>query len=48
VVHYKACLDPNNEHTVLLAEVHAALMTIPMATGYCPKRWRQAVDVMLE
>jgi hypothetical protein len=48
VGHYKECIDPNNEHTVLLAEVHAALMTIPLATGYCPERWRQAVDVILE
>jgi hypothetical protein len=32
VGHYKACIDPNDEHTVLLAELHAALMTIPLAT----------------
>jgi hypothetical protein len=30
--HYKACIDPNDEHTVLITEVHAALMTIPLAT----------------
>jgi hypothetical protein len=32
VGHYKACLDPSDEHAVLLTEVHAALMTIPSAT----------------
>jgi hypothetical protein len=48
VGHYKACLDPNDEHEILLAEVHAALMTIPLATVYCPERWRRAMDVMLE
>jgi hypothetical protein len=34
--HYKAYIDLNDEHTVLLTEVHAALMAIPLATGYCP------------
>jgi hypothetical protein len=48
VGHYKACIDPNDEHTFLLAEVHAALMTIPLATWYCQERLSQAVDVMLE
>jgi hypothetical protein len=48
VGHYKACIDTNDEHTVLLVEVHTALMTIPLATGYYPERWRQAVGVMLE
>jgi hypothetical protein len=46
VGHNKGFLDPNDEHTVLLAE--AKLMKIPLATGYFPERWRQAVDVMLE
>jgi hypothetical protein len=45
---YKACINPNDEHAVLLAELHAALMTILLYTGYFPERWRQAVDVMLE
>jgi hypothetical protein len=48
VDHYKACLDTNDEHSVLLVEVDAALMKITLATGYCPERWRQAVDVMLK
>jgi hypothetical protein len=48
VGHYKACIDPTDEHAVLLAEVHAALMTIPLATEYCPEMWSQVVDVMLE
>jgi hypothetical protein len=28
--------------------VHAAMMSIPLAEGFCPKRWRQAIDNMLE
>jgi hypothetical protein len=48
VGYYKGCIDPKDEHAFLLAEVHAALMKIPLATGYCPERWRQAVDAMLE
>jgi hypothetical protein len=32
--HYKECIDPNDEHAVLFAEVHTALVTIPLATGY--------------
>jgi hypothetical protein len=28
--------------------MHAAMMSIPLAEGFCPKRWRQAIDIMLE
>jgi hypothetical protein len=46
--HYKASIDPNDEHVVLLAEVHVALLTTPLDTGYCTEWRRQEVDVMLE
>jgi hypothetical protein len=32
----------------ILCEVYAAMMTVPLETGYCPERWKQAIDVMLE
>jgi hypothetical protein len=28
--------------------VHAAMMSIPLAEGFYPGRWRQAIDIMLE
>jgi hypothetical protein len=30
-----------------VAEIDASIMSIPARTGYCPKRWSQAVDVMI-
>jgi hypothetical protein len=30
------------------AGIHAALMSIPLLTGYCPERWKHIIDVMLE
>jgi hypothetical protein len=32
----------------ILCEVYAVMMTVPLETGYCPERWKQAIDVMLE
>jgi hypothetical protein len=48
VEHYLACIDLKDELSVLLAAVHAAMMSIPLAEGFCPERWRQAIDIMLE
>jgi hypothetical protein len=48
VGHYLACIDLKDELSVLLAAVHAAIMSIPLAEGFCPERWRQAIDIMLE
>jgi hypothetical protein len=48
VGHYLACIDLKDELSVLLAAVHAAMMSIPLAEGFCPGRWRQAIDIMLE
>jgi hypothetical protein len=48
VGHYIACIDLKDELSVLLTAVHAAMMSIPLAEGFCPERWRQAIDIMLE
>jgi hypothetical protein len=48
VGHYLGCIDLKGELAVLLAAVHAAMMSIPLAEGCCPERWRQAIDIMLE
>jgi hypothetical protein len=48
VRHYLACIDLKDELSVLLAAVHAAMMLIPLAEGFCPERWRQAINIMLE
>jgi hypothetical protein len=41
---YIACIDLKDELPILLAMVHAVLMYIPLAEGFCPKRWRQSVS----
>jgi hypothetical protein len=33
---------------VLHAAVHAAMMSIPLAEDFCPERWQQAINIMLE
>jgi hypothetical protein len=48
VGHYLACTDMKDELSGLLAAAHAAMMSIPLAEGFCPERWRQAIDIMLE
>jgi hypothetical protein len=48
VGHYLAYIDLKDELSVLLTAVHAAMMAIPLAEGFCPERWRQAIDIMLE
>jgi hypothetical protein len=48
VRHYLVCTDMKDELAGLLAAVHAAMMSIPLAEGFCPERWRQAIDIMLE
>jgi hypothetical protein len=42
------CIDLKDELSVLLAAVYAAMMSIPLAEGFCPERWRQAIAIMLE
>jgi hypothetical protein len=48
VGHYLACIDLKDELSVLLAAVHAVIMSIPLAEGFCPERWRQEIEIMLE
>jgi hypothetical protein len=49
VHHYKACVEgSDNGLAYIQVEVHAALITFPLDSGFCPNRWKQAVDVMLE
>jgi hypothetical protein len=37
-----------DELAVLLATVHAAMMSIPLVEGFCPKQWKHAIYIMLE
>jgi hypothetical protein len=47
--HYKACVGGSKDGLAdTLAEIHAAMATIPLETGFCPERWRHAVEIMLE
>jgi phage FluMu gp28-like protein len=49
VLHYKACADGSKYGLAdTLAEIHAAMATIPLETEFCPERWRFAVDIMLD
>jgi hypothetical protein len=49
VPHYKARADGSKDGLAdTLIEIHAAMATIPLETGFCPERWRHAVDIMLE
>jgi hypothetical protein len=48
VGHYLACTDMKDELSGLLAAVHAAMMAIALTKGFCPERWRQAINIMLE
>jgi hypothetical protein len=48
VGHYLAFTDLKDELSGLLTEMHAAMMSIPLAEVSCPERWRQAIDIMLE
>jgi hypothetical protein len=47
--HYKACAKGSSDGlSNAQAEIHAALMSTPLLTGYCPERWKHVIDVMLE
>jgi hypothetical protein len=49
VEHYKACAEGSDDGIAdLLSTVHAAMMSVPLDAGFCPSRWKHAVDVMLE
>jgi hypothetical protein len=47
--HYKSCAEGSDDGLAeIQVEVHAAMITVPLDPGFCPERWKQAVDVMLE
>jgi hypothetical protein len=49
VHHYNACSEGSQDGTAdLTSALHAAMMTVPLTAGFCPERWKQAGDVMLE
>jgi hypothetical protein len=49
VHHYKACSEGSQDGIAYhIASVHATMMTVSLTTGFCPERWKQAVDLMLE
>jgi hypothetical protein len=49
VPHNKACVDGSEDGLAdTLADINAAMATIPLETGFYPERWRHAVDIMLE
>jgi hypothetical protein len=49
VHHYKACAEVSYDGLAdIQAEVHAATMIVPLDDGFCPERWKQTVDTMLE
>jgi hypothetical protein len=49
VHHYKACAEGSDDGLAdIQVEVHAATMTVPLNAGFCPERWKQAIDVMLK
>jgi hypothetical protein len=46
--HYKACSEGSHDGTVnLVTAVHTTTMTVPVDSGSCPERWKQAVDIMI-
>jgi hypothetical protein len=49
VHHYKVCAEGSEDGLAdIQSAIHAAMMTVPLATGFCTERWKKAIDVMLE
>jgi hypothetical protein len=49
VHHYKACAEGSEYGLAdIQLAINAAMMTVPLATGFCPERWKKAIEVMLE
>jgi hypothetical protein len=47
--HYKACAEDSEDGLAdFQSAIHATMMTVPLATGFCPERWKKEIDVMLE
>jgi hypothetical protein len=48
VHHYKSCAEGSDDGLAdIQVVVPAEMMTFPLNAGFCPERWKQAVDVML-
>jgi hypothetical protein len=49
VHHYKTCAEGSEDGLAdIQSAIHAAMMTVRLATGFCPERWKKAIDIMLE
>jgi hypothetical protein len=49
VYHYKACANGSEDGLAdIQSEIHAAMMTAPLATVFCPERWKNAIDIILK
>jgi hypothetical protein len=49
VHHYNTCAEGLEDGLAdIQSKIHAAMMTVPLATGFFPGRWKKAIDVMLE
>jgi hypothetical protein len=49
VQHYTACDEGSDEGLLdIPSEIHAAMMTVPLATGFCPEQWKKSIGVILE
>jgi hypothetical protein len=49
VHHYKACAEGSEDGLAeCQSEIHAAMLSVPLATGLCPEQWKNAINVMLE
>jgi hypothetical protein len=49
IPYYKACAENVDDGlTDAMCSVHADMMSIPLAAGFCPERWKYVIYVMLE
>jgi hypothetical protein len=49
IPYYKACAENMDDGlTDAMCSVHVAMMSIPLAEGFCPERWKHVIDLMLE
>jgi hypothetical protein len=49
VHHYKACAEGSEDGLVdIQSAIHAAMMTVPLVTGFSPEKWKKEIDAMLE
>jgi hypothetical protein len=49
VHHYKACAEGSDDGLAdIQSAIHATMMTVTLATGFCPELWKKAIDVMID